>query len=387
MAGETIRLLTRYQVGACSDPKENRLTAALVALLTESRDVRIGLAKSWSPPDAAAPQEVRVSMQRPVGANVGWIDFELDVWRAAGRSVFWVEAKLGSDLSGEDQLTKYAEQMQALYPQTERCLLLLVPGQRWHTFSEIPPLGRRKSSEECGPFLVSWQNVYGTIDETALDEEHAPGHIEWLRQEVLGYMKDQGLKASALTSEHVDALETIAEAQASVRSVLDDAEFAIEQGAWACVNRRDKGDNYWEYKLAPRGPADPMFRGSAVEFSWGVEPPDVFAGVYFSRSTAFGPIRPVEDEQWQLKLELETTDSDKSAWDVDNESDRNTIWVGRTRPLKMLIATSQSIEDQAHSIYDFVTSTFTALNARRAVAQNESAKAPREPSPNNTARG
>jgi hypothetical protein len=279
--------------------------------------------------------------------------------------------------------------MQALDQQAERCLLLLVPGQRWHAFSEIPPLSRRKSSEECGPFLVSWQDVYGTIDETALDAEHAAGHIQWLRQEVLGYMENEGLKASALTSAHVDALETIAEAQASVRSVLDHAEFAIEQEGWRPIDRRDRdrGDNYWEYKLAPRDSADPMFRGSAVEFSWGVMPPDVFAGVYFRRSTAFGPIRPVEDEQWQLKLELETTDSGKSAWDLDNESDRNTIWVGRTRPLKMLIATSQSTEDQAHSIYDFVTSTFTELNARRAVAQHESAKAPRQPSPNNTAGG
>ena len=77
VAGDTIRLLTRYNVGAARDPRENRLTAALVALLTESPALATRVARGWVRNDAHSLGRVRLTVQRPVGGKVGWVDFEL----------------------------------------------------------------------------------------------------------------------------------------------------------------------------------------------------------------------------------------------------------------------------------------------------------------------
>ena len=46
-AVDTIRLLTHYHIGVEKDPAENRLTAALVALLTESQPLARTVARTW----------------------------------------------------------------------------------------------------------------------------------------------------------------------------------------------------------------------------------------------------------------------------------------------------------------------------------------------------
>ena len=366
MAGEIIRLLTRYPSGASRDPKENRLTAALAALLTESQDLAAGLAQSWSVPQAEPPEDVRIRMQRPVGGHVGWIDLELEVRRPESK-VFWVEVKLGHGLSGETQLEKYMGRLTVLYPEAERCLLLLAPGHRRQVFNEIPSLRTRRSPDQSGPFFVSWQEVYRTLAEIPRSDDD-PGHIGWLLEEVLGYMEHERLKATALTPAHVQSLATVGDAQASTRSVLERAEQAIEENSWACINRRDKGDNYWEYKLERSVTTLAPVRSEAT-FSWGVMPPDVFAGVYFRRSAPYGPITPEEDDAWHTVLALETAHTGEDAWEIDDESDRNLVWIGRTIPLTAIVARGESIETQSDAISEFVINALSELSARRATGR------------------
>jgi hypothetical protein len=87
-AGDTIRLLTRHNVGSRKDPRENRLTAAVVALLTDSPLLARCVARKWIQNGAPDPEGVEVRFQRPVGGNVGWVDLELDV-RGAERTLIW----------------------------------------------------------------------------------------------------------------------------------------------------------------------------------------------------------------------------------------------------------------------------------------------------------
>ncbi len=112
--GQTIRLLTRYHVGAHKDPRENRLTAALVALLTESNGLARRLAEAW----------------------------------------------LHDEVDGENQLEKYVKRMEKLNLGTsERLALLLAPAQRRPVFRRIPALSTRSGARSPGPFFVTWQDL------------------------------------------------------------------------------------------------------------------------------------------------------------------------------------------------------------------------------------
>src|SRR4051812_31272411 len=189
--GDTLRLLTRYHVGAWSDPRENRLTAAVVALLDQDRHLAQALAQDWLPGASRADDPVTATIQRAVGGNVGWVDFELEVGRPV-TAVIWVEVKLGSKLSGDNQLAKYRERLAAMHPKAERLVLLLAPNQQRGRFAHVRPLVDRRGRDD-GPFLVAWQEVYRLLGIAAKRKGGRP-HARWLLREVLGYMATEGLK-------------------------------------------------------------------------------------------------------------------------------------------------------------------------------------------------
>ena len=151
--GDTLRLLTRYRDSPNATPRENRLTAGLAALLTESPELASRVATAWMRERSPHPAAVKVVPQQD--CEVGLIDLAVSI--SEPPTTIWVEAKLDSPLSGENQLTKYRECLQAKGDRLgERYLLLLVP--RGHPESrKHPRLRKRSRAEDLGPYVTTWQ--------------------------------------------------------------------------------------------------------------------------------------------------------------------------------------------------------------------------------------
>lgn len=354
-AGDTIQLLTRYNVGAHKDPRENRLTAALVALLTESPSLARALAREWVWTDEPAPDEVAVRFQPPVGGNVGWVDFELDV-RSPSRTLIWVEVKLGHRLSGANQLKKYEARIRRFGGSGNRLVLLMAPAQQRRVFSTIPWLSERSDATSVGPYFVAWQEVYGILARQASDDPRR-GHVKWLLEEVLAYMDSEELKASHLTARHLRSLKDFDEAVAALTAVLERARLRLGDKGWKPRGKlAEVDDTYWEQRYGPRRARSDSPQRSRAEFSWGVDGSDLFAGVYFERS-AGGPVRPRSDEAWMI--ELQAPNSSEQRWELD-DGDRDGVWVARICGLKDVLS-GTSVEAQADEVASFVDRAFSML--------------------------
>ena len=357
-AGDTIRLLTRYEVGAHSDPRENRLTAAVVALLTESPALASRVAQAWIG-NGALEGPVAVRMQRPVGGNVGWVDFELVV-NAPKRRIVWVEVKLGHRLSGENQLDKYLTRLKQLDAGAdERLVLLLAPAQRREIFRDVPSLSQRVDGGDPGAYFFSWQELYDILAR-GVPRRGRRVHHDWLLREVLGHMAQEGLKASALTPQHVRALGTIDDALAARAAVIDRVDTRLADDGWKAAEKPNKTkDSYWEHKYQPMKAGARAPRGTRALLNWGVAGREAFAGVYFKRN-AGGPIRPLADDQWRTAL-LQLPNSGRGEWEED-DGERNWIWIGRSKPL-VDIAKHDTVDAQAYELADFVIVAFIAALA------------------------
>ncbi len=117
-----IEQLTRYAVRSHQDPRENRLTAGLVATLGLSQPLTRRVLAQWGV-DVPASGTIRVVGQEPVG--VGYIDLAITTETPAPETV-WIEAKLHSALSGPNQVRKYQCALNAAADGKSKHLLLLV---------------------------------------------------------------------------------------------------------------------------------------------------------------------------------------------------------------------------------------------------------------------
>lgn len=360
--GDTIRLLGRYYGGAVIDPRENRLTAAVTALLSDSQPLANCVAHGLMRDGTQPPAKTVVTMQRPVGGNVGWVDLELDV-RRPERTVIWIEAKLGSGLSGETQLDKYRVQLTKFdHAHAEKVVLLLVPAQARGLFANVPPLRERTEPKDLGPYLVTWQDLYGML-QTRISQPQPP-HVTWLLEEVLGYMKSDKLALSALEHQHFEAFNNIEAARAAVATVFDATRDFIKDDGWILVPAYNvsKGD-YWEFGYQPWKRGSKASRWTQARLAWGFAPPDFFAGVCFQRDRG-GPVEPRRDGRWCANLLAHgSIPAGASGWDEDG-SYRNLLWVTCSQNISAL-ARGASPNDQARGLANFVCEAFSeAVRAR-----------------------
>ena len=356
-SGETIRLLTQHFVRPMHDPGENRLTAALVALLSQSDVLARRVLKAWVP-KASDGGPIKVCMHRAVGSpgghHVGWVDLEILTGDRLRPSVIvWIEVKLGSRLSGPNQLAKYLAGLRAAYPGARKLVVLLAPAHRRSAFN-LMPLSSVIDPRPDEAYFVSLQDLYGEIARP-LGQQGNRHHFTWLRREVLGYMESEGIsKPARLSKSHVQTLNRIDPAEDAVEVVLDEAAQLVAK-RWRASNKTQLEKNYWEYRYLPyrQGAVRKGWRRTS-EFGWGVQPPQIFAGVYFDRTK--GPI--VGNDLWLADREAEN-DPGADAWEIDAEGRRG--WVMRTMPL-MDLANASTVNDQAKVIADFVLRAFEDLS-------------------------
>ena len=354
VAGDAIRLLTRYNVGLKTDPRENRLTAALAALLSESQPLARRIIHSWLG-ETATDGKVAPRFQQPVGGSVGWVDLQLAVSRQQPKRI-WVEAKLGHGLSGESQLDKYVGRIASFGSRDEEQLvLLLVPAQRRSMFPDVRPLSARCGTER-GPFVVTWQDLFGVLDGVGSHAIGAP-HVNWLRKEVLGYMASENLKPTSLKAAHVKALRQIDEASAALEAVLQSTREKLQHRGWRDEGRPPALKNaYWEMFFSPFSlNAGSTRSDSKARLLWGIDAGEAFAGIYLKRETG-GEVTPRADADWLAALSAR-------GW-ADYDVDRSTIWVGHEKGPERFIE-PLTAEAQAARLAEFVAETFTQMLAEQ----------------------
>jgi hypothetical protein len=187
-----VDLLTRYPVRYGSDPVENRLTAALVAALHQANGLRAALVESvWETSYFAGERPAigtswDVTSQKPIGLGRHAVDIEL--LAVDGTARVWIEAKVKSELSGDEQLDDYARAL-AGKPERHKLLVLLAPASR-RTALE-PHLTHRAKVPDLAVAFASWSQAHRVLSSwRPVGGSERNGR--WLVKEVADYMAGQG---------------------------------------------------------------------------------------------------------------------------------------------------------------------------------------------------
>ena len=119
--------LEQYSRRLGHDPSENCLTEAFAATLEAAPALALALAQQWSGVELPHDGNVSVTTQRRA-AGLDHVDLELRVGTAVSPDVVvWVEVKLGSGLSGEDQLHRYERALVERWGKERTRLVFLTP--------------------------------------------------------------------------------------------------------------------------------------------------------------------------------------------------------------------------------------------------------------------
>lgn len=346
-ATSVIELLTRYRVSDECDPKENRLTAALAAVLELDTDGTLArkLGSDWLP-GLADSGRVNVWCQRPVPIDLdarGFIDLEL---RFDDGHVIWVEAKINSGQSGPAQLKNYERALQRLAGDLSR-LIVLAPAHRRPEFN-LPRAGVSDARVTFG----AWQDVCSVLEQWSAGRP--PDAAGWLAEETVEYMKGLGLMQKPLTKDHVEALLQLDEALDSLTRVLEDVKHAVDP-RWGL-----------SHDLATR-PAERVYTelilheemgsgwGPHARRAWGVDLADDawFAGVRYLLADP-----PPVSATW----------TDLPPWIL--WPDKTYGWRYQRLPMEEVTAKPSSVPAQAATIERFVRETFGALDRESVTGQH-----------------
>jgi hypothetical protein len=361
--GAAIRLLTQYAPLARKNPRENRMTAALTAVLAQDAALAGGVAQAWLGTDTT-PTNVTATMHRAIGGRLGWVDLQLEV-PPPQNALIWVEAKLGSGLSGADQLDKYLAQLKRFGgSHRRRLLLLLVPAQDESRFEKYPRLAQAPPGDHVGPFLVTWQELHVLLD-SALTLARGP--TRWLLKEVLAYMKDEKIDAAALRPKHVKALEQLSVARAAAQALADATIERLQHDGWitdSSLNARPIDilrSAEWLFGFRTYKRQERASVRTHPRLAWGIYPPTVSAGVCFERDSG-GVVKPRKDADWQSALI--TLDG----WEPEEDPDHKTLcWVTKHANLVEVVG-GGAAHEQVDALSRFVAEAFEEARAARRTA-------------------
>jgi len=202
-----LRRVTRYARGGNVDPRENRLTEILAAVVDEVDGLAAMLVGEWVGAEVeGSPAQVTTQLPTPRGF---FVDLELRFGSFADPDwVIWVENKHGTDL-GPGQAEKYVDELHARAPGRDR-VVVIAPRA---AMPEVPQ----------GVPAISWEEVAHSLDRF----RRAPGRSDverWLLDEFMDYLEEEGLAPE----EPLDAAAAFALAAraASERRILRVIEFA-----------------------------------------------------------------------------------------------------------------------------------------------------------------
>jgi hypothetical protein len=357
--GDAIDVIGRYQRTGSQTKAEDRLTAALGALLMESPELANRVAGYYLAA-GRPPKRTLVRPQRPIGGGKGWVDLELDV-REPERALIWIEAKLRSGESGKTQFTKYKAALSAFKMDGPRRLMLLAPTSARQRFKRIEDWPGDGTTRDLTPYFTSWESLYLRLERPPRDKS-----LAWLHGEVLGYMAKQRL---ADRSSRVQREQRRAARKADdLGRIIEVARQALDEAGWNKPPRQKTkqdapAEGYWESEYEPRRPGERPVRVDASLLEWNIALPYLSAGVQFN-TDAGGPIVPLGDNRWASQLLAATPPARADPWDLGYYDDPRFVWVTCGRDLDKVIGEG-TVEVKAKRLVEFIARAFEAALAHR----------------------
>src|SRR4051812_32395077 len=207
------------------DPRENRLSAILAALLERVPGLAERLIDRWLGMRLGGP--LRVGFQEPVG--VGTMDLTLQTG-PEGRPdlLVWLEVKHGSKKSGDDQITKYNNALRRRAGAAKRLLVLASAEVQPEMYDAVWHDDPR--AHEDDPLLVTWQEVSRVVQEM-LGQDRS-GVEQWLLTEFNTYLGGEGLADHRLDQDLVAALAATNALNSALAGVMQHADRLISE-AWS----------------------------------------------------------------------------------------------------------------------------------------------------------
>jgi hypothetical protein len=346
--------LTRYPVRPWMDPRENRLSSSLAAVLEHAPELARALMSRWIADVDGC--ELAVSVQHRISG--GSIDVELRFGDpGVPELLVWIEAKHGAGLSGEDQIDKYRAEL-AKERAGRRVLLILAPVDFDAKRLDIVRV-HEAAPDDDRTRLASWQELYAMA--VAWRSLRTTGTVDvWLVGEFLRFLKEEGLEERPISQDDVVALDRMLEAMDTLAGVMRRAEVMVSQ-RWAKrlgpMNPTYTPTEEFRYPVVRRGEEPAVAWGDAdLQWACGLAESSedaassLWAGL---QSNVSGPLGQELNEAWICALEA---DGFKLG------AHRKARWLGRSLPLAELAAL-QSSDDQARRLADFIVDSFQVATA------------------------
>ena len=239
MSESFLSRVTRYPRSPDRDPRENRLTECLAAVLSEVEGLASRLLSAWAIP---MPSNAQVVVRtQPMTQSGYFIDLEIRCGPESNPLLLaWVEIKHGSGL-GETQLERYTKDLRELRARRRELVLLAPP--RFKLEHELPVGARRET----------WATV-ADVCAAALSGLDDPVH-RWLVQQLLQYLQEEGLSQSSLTPDDINVLPASIRAFAALDGLIELTAEAMEDAWGPRLSPRRRGqtiDAEFTYEPRPR---------------------------------------------------------------------------------------------------------------------------------------
>ena len=370
--------MAKYVPSQASDPKENRMTECLAAVLEHSGDdlvfefAHMLLDPAGANPSrgettvqasaehlaslSAAHSASSVTTQYPVpGENrgKGYLDLVLAFDTDSGPFRLGVEIKIDASLTG-DQLSAYSmsEEIDAL--------VLLAPSSKLPKLSIpndlIDVVGKR-----------SWQTVGELISEFTPE---APEHAAWLTDQFADYLDQEGLMpAMPLSLENLSALEHHAEAERSLSALTAEARIHICK-SWATVEAgteqtRNPFTSWKHYATTSDGSGTSNIWGDAFWFEFGTRSEEI-------KGAGFGPglhfiagASARKSVQLPKAVNVERLHGDGFTGPYKDKYCTRLVRISSLRDILVpsgALGSDTTIEEQGRLVGDWVLSAFRALS-------------------------
>jgi hypothetical protein len=347
-APSLFRRVGKYAPSHVVDPRENRLTECLAAVLERVDGLGAWLVAGWLE-EAPRDGELHVRTQRSTISGK-FVDLDL---RFSGEKplLVWVEIKHGAELHG-DQLESYAADI-VVETTHESRLVLLAPRQ------SMPPA-------PDGVVSVEWQEV-GRQLRAFSGRDGIEEKDRWLIGELHDYLKEEGLSdQDAFSPATVFALSAFPAAERTLARLNEIADGYVRAG-WGAPPKGflkrsgSQQPNYgvgWWISFPLPGNEDDKSPWGKAWLEWGVRPDTAredgrdglafFAGATFP--TKSNPMFSAKTQPWLAEL------SDRGFERVQDWYWR--LW--RYRYPEELMA-APTLENQARVLADWVLESFSTL--------------------------
>ncbi len=380
--------VTKYASDHNSDPRENRLTEAFAALLTQVDGLALALALDWLDPDnydtargERCAKETRDAFDRLSGENTTvsristqvlryltqrrWVDLEIDFECGGEPQKVRVEVKHGAD-PHDLQVQDYQQRDESGSPRVP--VVLLAPS--W----QLPFGGEGDEEWEGAPASApqrSWQSAVEIIKDFEINQSDPAQEpiARWMRDEFVKFAEEEELMPlEAIDTEGAARIANLRRSKSALEELVRCARKIVVTEWGEEGQSSSAGNGVGSYKHYP------TVRYSEGRSSW----PD---NIWFEfKVSADGAVPPPEDGSdgevvfiagltWERgKASLDEVDSERLRGLVESDDpfsefvENNCARFMRVRSPKLLVNQGDTLEKQGQALGEWVVQAFKDLN-------------------------